>query len=107
MEQILASYRRLRVLRKLHMTLFDIYFYYFIKTTLSILIFKYRIKGTVARDLCFNLRLWGFRLGPTDVTHTLLISVYCPFDLLRFKEGVHQSKTDFILMSDTHALCLN
>ena len=27
------------------------------------------VKGTVAQDFCFKLRLWGFRLGPTDVTH--------------------------------------
>ena len=33
------------------------------------------IKGTVARDFCFKLRLWGVRLGPTDVTHPLLRSV--------------------------------
>ena len=28
------------------------------------------------------LRLWGLRLGPTDVTHPLLTSVHCPFNLL-------------------------
>ena len=48
---------------------------------------------------------WGFRLVPTDVPHPLLTSVYCPFNLLRsFKEGAHRSKTDFIILSDTHAL---
>ena len=63
------------------------------------------LKGTVARDFCFQLRLWGFRLGHTDVTHPLLTSVHCPFNLLRsFKEGAHRSKTDFIILSDTHAL---
>ena len=63
------------------------------------------LKGTVAREF-FKLKLCGFRLGHTDVTHPLLTSVHCPFDLLRtFKEGVHRSKTDFIILSDTHALC--
>ena len=62
-------------------------------------------KGTVARDFCIKLRLWGVRLGPTDVTHPLLTSVHCPFNLLRsFKEGAHRSKTDFIILSETHAL---
>ena len=62
-------------------------------------------KGTVARDFCFKLRLWGVRLGPTDVTHPLLTAVYCPFNLLQsFKEGTHCSKTDGILLKDTHAL---
>ena len=40
-------------------------------------------KGTIARDFCYKLRLWGCRLGPTDVTHPLLTSVHCPFNLLR------------------------
>ena len=30
------------------------------------------LKGTVARDFYCKLRLWGVRLGPTDVTHPLL-----------------------------------
>ena len=61
------------------------------------------LKGTVARDFCIKLRLWGVRLGPTDGTHPLLTSVHCPFNLLRtFKEGVHRSKTDCILLTDTH-----
>ena len=61
------------------------------------------VKGTVARDFCFWLRLWGFRLGPTDVTHPLLTF---NFNLLRlFKEGFHLSKTDFIILPDTHVLC--
>ena len=46
------------------------------------------------------MRLWGFRLGRTDVTdvtHPHLTSVCCPFNLLRsFKEGAHRTKTDFI-----------
>ena len=64
-------------------------------------------KGTVARDFCIKLRLWGVRLGHTDVTHPLLTSVYCPFNLLRlFKEGTHWSKTDIILVSNTHTLCV-
>ena len=47
----------------------------------------------------------GFRLGSTDVTHPLLTSVYCPFNLLRlFKEGAHRSKTYIIHVSDKHAL---
>ena len=41
----------------------------------------------------------GLRLGPTDVPHPLLTSVHYPFNLLRsFKDGVHLSKTDFILV---------
>ena len=63
------------------------------------------ISGT---RIFFKLRLWGFRLGPTDATHPLLTSVRCPFNLLQsFKEGTHQTKTDFIILSDRHALaCL-
>ena len=39
------------------------------------------------------------------MTHPLLRSAHCPFNLLRsFKEGAHRSKTDFIIVSDTHAL---
>ena len=57
------------------------------------------VKGTVARDFCSQLRLWGFRIGHTDVTHPLLTSVHSPFNLLRtFKEGTHRSKTDCILL---------
>ena len=53
----------------------------------------------------FKLRLKGLRLGHTDVMHPVLTSVYCPFNLLRlFKEGAHRSKTEFIILSDTHAL---
>ena len=40
------------------------------------------IKETVARDFCFELRLWGFRLGPTNVPHPLLTSVHYPFNML-------------------------
>ena len=44
--------------------------------------------------------MWGFRLGPTDVTHPLLTFVNCPFNLLRwFKDGAHRSKTYFIILS--------
>ena len=39
------------------------------------------------------------------MTHRLLTSVHCSFNLLRtFKEGAHCSKTDDILLKDTHAL---
>ena len=58
------------------------------------------LKGTVARDFCCKLRLWGVR-GPTDVTHPLLTSVHCPFNVLR---AFKVSKTDGILLKDTHAL---
>ena len=40
------------------------------------------LKGTVARDFCL-LRLWGLRIGPTDVTHPLLTSIHSNFNLLR------------------------
>ena len=30
----------------------------------------------------FKLRLWGLRLGPSDVPHPLLTSVHSPFNLL-------------------------
>ena len=63
------------------------------------------LKGTVARDFCCKLRPWGVGLDPTDVTHPLLTSVRCPFNLLRsFKGGTHRSKTDGILLKDRHAL---
>ena len=46
----------------------------------------------------------GFRLGPPDVPHALLTSVFCPFNLLRsFKDDFRRNKTDFIIMKDTHA----
>ena len=41
----------------------------------------------------------GLRLGPTDVPHPLLTSVHSPFNLLRsFKDDVHRSKTDYIIL---------
>ena len=43
-------------------------------------------KGTEARDFCFLLRMWGFGLGPTDVTHPLLNLYTVPlifYDLLK------------------------
>ena len=44
----------------------------------------------------------GKAIGPTDVTHPLLTYVYCAVNLLRlFKDGVHRSKTDLILIQ-TH-----
>ena len=47
----------------------------------------------------FKLRLWGGRLGPTDVLHPLLTSVHSPFNLLRsFKDDVRRSKMDFIIV---------
>ena len=39
------------------------------------------IKGTVAREFCFN---WDYR-GPTDVPHPLLTSVHCLFNFLQSK----------------------
>ena len=39
-----------------------------------------------------------------SVPHPLLTSVHCPFNMLwSFKDDVHQSKTDLIILSDTHA----
>ena len=47
----------------------------------------------------FQTETGGFRLGPTDVPHPLLTSVHSPFNLLRsFKDDVHRSKTDGIIM---------
>ena len=40
------------------------------------------LRGQKHRNF-FKLRLWGFRLGPTDVTHPLLTSVCCPFNFLQ------------------------
>ena len=38
----------------------------------------------------FKLRMWGFRLGPTDGPDPLLTSVYSPYNLLRsFKDDYH------------------
>ena len=45
------------------------------------------LKGQYSTRLnCFQLRLWGFRLGPTDVTHPLLTIMYCPFNLLLLRQ---------------------
>ena len=45
----------------------------------------------------------GYGIGPTDMPEPLLTAVNCPFNLLQsFKDGVHQSKTDFILVQDMH-----
>ena len=49
----------------------------------------------------FKLRLWGDRLGPTDVPEPLFELLYSPFNLLQyFKDVVHRSKIDDILVSD-------
>ena len=46
----------------------------------------------------FKLRLWGARLGTKDVSDPNFIVLRCPFNLLRiFKDGVHQSKKEFML----------
>ena len=51
--------------------------------------------------IVFKLRLWGIRLGPTDAPEPLFIFLDSPFNLLQyFKDGVHRSKTDIILVSD-------
>ena len=51
--------------------------------------------------IVFKLRLWGVRLGPTDALEPLFIFLDSPFNLLQyFKDGVHRSKTDIILVSD-------
>ena len=65
----------------------------------------------------FKLRLWGARLGTKDVSDPNFIVLRCPFNLLRiFKDGVHRSKTEFMLgpssdiklTSDTiHIYCYN
>ena len=57
-----------------------------------------RDRDSVRRKV-FKLRMWGFRLGPTDGPDPLLTSVHSPFNLLRlFKDDVHRSKTDCIIM---------
>ena len=49
---------------------------------------------------CF-LIIFAFALS----SNSILLLWYCPFNLLRsFKDGAHQSKTYFIILSDTHAL---
>ena len=54
-------------------------------------------RDSVTRKV-FKLRLWGARLGPKDGSDPNFIVLRCPFNLLRlFKDGVHQSKTEFIL----------
>ena len=48
--------------------------------------------------IVFKLRLWGDRLGPTDVSDPNFIVLRFPFNLLRtFKDGAHRSKTEFKL----------
>ena len=47
----------------------------------------------------FKLRLWGARLGTKDVSDPNFIVLRCPFNLLHiFKDGVHRSKTEFMLV---------
>ena len=59
------------------------------------------LKGTVAREFFLKLTLWGDRLGPTNKPEPLFKFLYSPFNLLRyFKDGVHRSKIDNILVSD-------
>ena len=46
----------------------------------------------------FKLRLWGARLGTTEVLDPNFIVLRCPFNLLHiFKDDAHQSKTEFML----------
>ena len=46
----------------------------------------------------FKLRLWGDRLGPTDVSDPIFIVLRCPFNLLHIsKDGAQRSKTEFKL----------
>ena len=48
-------------------------------------------------------RLWGFRLGPTDVTHQLLTFVHCPFNLLRsLKDGIEVKRISSSYQSIRH-----
>ena len=55
------------------------------------------LRDSVTR-IVFKLRLWGDRLGPTDVLDPNFIVLRCPFNLLCiFKDGVHLSKTEFML----------
>ena len=52
----------------------------------------------------FKLRPRGVRLGPSDVPEPLFEFLYSPFNLLKyFKDGVHRSKMDNILVSDPDA----
>ena len=54
-------------------------------------------RDSVTRKV-FNLRLWGARLDPKNVSDPNFIVLRCPFNLLHiFKDGVHQSKTEFML----------
>ena len=47
------------------------------------------------------MRLWGDRLGPTDVPEPFFKFLYSTFNLLQYiKDGVHRSKLDNILFSD-------
>ena len=54
--------------------------------------------------IVFKLRPRVVRLGPTDVPEPLFEFLYSPFNLLQyFKDGVHRSKMDNILVSDPDA----
>ena len=45
-----------------------------------------------------KLRLQGGRLGTKDVSDPNVIVLRCPFNLLLiFKDGIHRSKTEFML----------
>ena len=58
---------------------------------------QYTLKDSVRR-IVFKLRLWGDRLGPTDVSDPNFIVLRCPFNFLCiFKDGAHRSKTEFKL----------
>ena len=52
------------------------------------------LKGQCHKNFVL-LRLWRFRLGPTDMPERHLTAVNCPFNLLGlFQDGVHRSKTE-------------
>ena len=46
----------------------------------------------------FKLQLWSGRLDTKDAWDPNFLVLCCPFNLLRiFKDGAHQSKTEFLL----------
>ena len=55
------------------------------------------LKDSVTRKVN-KLQLQGGRVGTKDVSDPNFIVLRCPFNLLRiFKDGAHQSKTEFML----------
>ena len=56
------------------------------------------LKGNCHENCFLTETVGSYRLGTKDVSDPNFIVLRCPFNLLRiFKDGVHRSKTEFML----------